>query len=433
MTRGTITFTKTFESVGSCDVLVAGGGIAGTMAAIASARAGANTVLLERYGFLGGIATGWGQICFCGDTAGQGDVFDELLGELERLAATEPYTQWDPQKILEFDHEADWRHSPVARQFDASAMRIVLAQMVVRQPNLRICLHTKIVDTVHNEGAVEAVVFHNVSGLQAIEPLIVIDCTGDAHLAASCVSCMQEWEAPVPLAGRISLIDIGRDVTPVLPDWGPEYLERVDMSMVHLSKNIDGKVTFRTNLAGHDPMDADELTEAEIRSQTDALAIACHLQEQGYATYRLDSLATEIGIRIGRRIAGQYVLTGDDARRGAQFADAVARGTCNLTTGYLDSAALAASQKALNVEVVPAYQIPYRSLVPAGGENILAAGRCISADRWALSSARMIPTAAMTGQAAGLAAARSVEQGGPVAQVDVKALQGELKSKGAVF
>ena len=76
-----ITSSKTFENVESCDVLVAGGGIAGTMAAIASAKAGANTVLLERYGFLGGIVTTWGQICFCGDTAGQGQIFYELLAE----------------------------------------------------------------------------------------------------------------------------------------------------------------------------------------------------------------------------------------------------------------------------------------------------------------------------------------------------------------
>jgi hypothetical protein len=87
----------------------------------------------------------------------------------------------------------------------------------------------------------------------------------------------------------------------------------------------------------------------------------------------------------------------------------------------------------LAVEVAPAYQIPYRSLIPQGSRNLLAAGRCMSADSWALSSARMMPTCAMMGQAAGLAAAWSAKGDGPVAAIDVSALQAELKAKGAKF
>ena len=190
---------------------------------------------------------------------------------------------------------------------------------------------------------------------------------------------------------------------------------------------------FRSSLAGYDPLDPQQLTEAELQSQTDALNITFHLQTHGYARCVLDSLGTEIGIRMGRRIIGRYALTVEDVRKGAKFPDAIARGSCNITSAYLDPQSIAPAQKTLNVEVVPEYQIPFGSLVPADGRNILAAGRCISADTPALSSARMIPASAMTGQAAGLAAAQSVHDGREVGDIDVEALQKEIRKKGAEF
>ena len=425
-------FSKKLTKTIACDVLVAGGGIAGTMAAITAARAGASTFLLERYGFLGGIATTWGQICFCGDTAKQGEVFDELLEELQKLNATEPYTPWDPRKVLEFDHAQDWHHSPVARLFDAVVMRAVLAQMVCRQKNLRLRLHSKIIDTVANDGRIEAVVFHDVEGLKAVRPSVVVDCTGDAHLVASCLTCKSGRDgdgAPIPLASRISIRDIGKKVKPIMP----AYVKPVDMGMVHLNRNDHGKVSFRNNLTGYDPLDAEQLTAVEVRSQIDSLAITYQLQNKGYPNCVLDSLSTEIGIRMGRRIIGRYVLTAEDVRKGAKFSEAIARGSCNITNAYIDPKTIGPENNPICWEIVPTYQIPFGCLIPQGSRNILTAGRCISADIVALSSARMIPTSAMTGQAAGLAAAHSVQQGKAVGDIDVNALQVKLRTKGAIF
>ena len=158
------------------------------------------------------------------------------------------------------------------------------------------------------------------------------------------------------------------------------------------------------------------------------------LQTHGYPTHKLDSVSTQLGIRIGRRIVGEYTLTVDDVRSGAQFGDAVAQGTANLTDmNLMDGSTEKQTHGELAVEVVPAYQIPYRSLVPRGSRNLLVAGRCMSADSWALSSARMMPTCAMMGQAAGIAAAWSAQGRHPVTQVDIAALQGELGAKGAEF
>jgi hypothetical protein len=158
------------------------------------------------------------------------------------------------------------------------------------------------------------------------------------------------------------------------------------------------------------------------------------LQTHGYENHRLDSISTQIGVRIGRRIVGEYTLSEDDTRRGARFKDGIARGTCNLSDrSLMDGSTDRQTHDELDVVVVPAYQIPYRSLIPRAGWNILVAGRCLSADYRALSSARMMPACAMMGQAAGAAAARSATTGRAVMDVDIPALQAELRAAGAEF
>jgi len=426
-------YQKDFSDAAYCDVLVSGGGMAGVAAAITAARTGASTMLLEQYGFLGGFIVSWGDMCFCGDTTGVGGVFDEIIREMEQLDAIAAYVPFEPEKILDFDH-ASWVPA-VARWYDANVLRIVLAQMVRREPNLQVLLHSKFVDVIHDDGRVNAVVFHNVDGPQAIKARGVIDCTGDAYVAqAAGSSCTKGHETrSIPMASRLTLRDVGRKVTPVLPDWGHEYKQRCDMRLTHLSIEKDGVAIFRNNVIGYDAVDAEELTEAELISQTDMLNIVQHMQRHGYESYVLDSLNTQIWIRFCQRIVGEYVLTKDDAKTGATFNDAIARGTCNLTTTFLDPEKIIRPQNELEVEVVPPYQIPYRCMLPRSTENVLVAGRCISADGWSLSSARQTPACAMTGQAAGLAAAQAVATNVCFRDVDIAALQRELKKLGAKF
>ena len=432
----TLDFTKRLRLLPRCDVLVAGGGIAGSMAAITAARAGAKTVLLENYGFLGGTATVWGGICFCGDTAGQGEVFDGLLEELEELGATVPYQKWDPGAVLRFDH-ADWDPRS-ARYFDAAAFQFVLQEMVLREKNLSVLLHTRMVDAVAAGEEVTAVVFHNKDGLQGASPRVAVDCTGDADLAADagfpCVKGSDSDGAPEVLSLGFSLRDTGREVTPVLPRWGVEYRDEADMPMTSVVLNQNGRAQVKSKVVGHDPVSGHGLTEAEMQSRRNVPGIVYYLQTHGYPTWALNSVAGQIGIRIGRRIVGEYTLTAEDARNGARFDDAVARGTCNLSNlNFMDPTTEKRKYGEYDVEVVPPYQIPFRSLVPRGSRNLLVAGRCLSADRLALSSARMMPTCAMMGQAAGLAAAHAAETQVPVSDMDVAALQKELRAKGAEF
>ena len=430
-------YTKRFTSAVPCDVLVVGGGIAGVTAAISAARAGAKTVLLEKLGFLGGTITTWGQVCFSGDSAGQGEVFDELMRMMLEAGATDPYVPFEAEKILEFDHADSWQPA-VARRLDSEWLRVILARMVSVEKNLDTRLHVHAADAVPRKGAVEAVLVSSAFGLEMIEPGFVIDCTGDAHVASAAgFACMEGLEKgrPVPMAMRLTLRRRPEDAAGALnlPDWAGTPTREIPSGMVHLTKNEGDRGIFRMNVTGLDPLKTDELSEAELTSQENVPRALEYLRNHGYPEYVLDSLSTSMGIRIGRRIIGNKILTVADVRKGASFGDAVARGTCNLTSSYLDPEKTARAGKNLEVEVVPPYQIPFRSLVPRDGVNLLAAGRCISADAWAVSSARMIPACAMTGQAAGLAAAQCAAAGTSVAKVDIGKLQQELRRKGAEF
>ena len=148
--------------------------------------------------------------------------------------------------------------------------------------------------------------------------------------------------------------------------------------------------------------------------------------------YKFDYISPRIGIREGRRAVGEYVLTVDDLRAGRTFDDGIALGVF-----YLDSMDPTTDkwlyQMPREERHVPPYHVPYRSLMPRGAKNLLVAGRCFSADQLALSSARVMTTASMMGQAAGIAAAWSSGAGRPVAEVGAAALRRELANRGAVL
>ena len=437
-TKRSFEFTKQIGLAPPCDVLVVGGGIAGTMAALAAARRGAQVLLLERYGFLGGtpVANAGPHYCFCGDTAGQGQLFDELLAGLEELGAVVPYEPWDPEAILRFSHD-HWDYS-VARYFDSTMYQLALQELVLREKGIRLLLHSQVVDGVMEGGQVTAVIFYNPSGLQAILPRVVVDCTGDANLAAAagfpCISGRDHDGMPLPLSLRLSLRDTGEQVEAVLPSWSEKYEQTKNMPMVSLTLDQESLADFRVKVAGYDPTCGEGITQAEVASRREVPGILHFLQTHGYPNHKLDSISTQVGVRVGRRIVGEYTLSEEDARSGAGFKDSIARGTCNLSDrSLMDGSTDRQTHDELDVVVVPAYQIPYRSLVPRGGQNILAAGRCFSADHRALSSARMMPACAMMGQAAGAAAARSASTGRAVMDVDIPALQEELRAAGAEF
>jgi FAD dependent oxidoreductase len=429
---GTYSFSRSLLELPPVDVMVAGGGMAGVSAAVAAARQGARVLLVEQHVDLGGTATTAGTAAFCGETTGQGEVFDAVVRELERLGAIAPYRPYREREARPFDHEV---------------LKFVLQEAVLGA-GVDLWLHTRVADVDCRDGRIEAVILHSKSGLQAIRPAVVIDCTGDGdvtHQAGFPTAKGREADgAQLPMALNFFLRDAGRLVqqelpaAPAAPGGGLRVYESADeLPMLSVWPQGDGKVGLKLKVIGHDATDGRSLTAAEIAARRLMWSMIHYVQRHpvgrhDLSRYKFDYVSPRIGVREGRRAVGEYVLTGADLRAGRTFEDGIALGVF-----YLDSMDPLTEKRAYQVNWeerhVPPYQVPYRSLLPKGAKNLLVAGRCLSADQLALSSARVMTTASMMGQAAGIAGAWSAAGGRPVGEVAGGALRRELTNRGAVL
>lgn len=392
--------------VGRPDVLVVGAGSAGIAAAIAAARRGADVLLVERYGFVGGLAT-FGLINLlltlddgCG-TQVIGGLCQEVVDRLtERGAARAPEPgEWGS---TDADAVARWRSwgliwgapPDVVRYsvaFDPEAFCDVAIDML-RAAGVRIRLHSWCAHTYAPEGSIEAVVLESKRGREVVQPRVVVDASGDGDVMVAAGAEFASTTIPPHLWFRMGgLADndadgVGfRTTAPgrVLVPWGP----------------LDRRV---------DPVDPDDLTAAELECRDAVRAEVARIQE-AYPHAWLDDVAKMIGITESRRLVGDYVLEKADGDR--RFADAIAR------TGHWTRR-----------EVV--FDVPYRSLTTAAVRNLLVSGRCISASRYVHQATKEIPAAMATGEAAGAAATHAPD--GDVGRVDVAALRNDLAAAGAI-
>jgi len=420
------------------DVIVAGGGPAGLGAAVAAARAGARVVLCERYGFLGGNLTvaKVGTICGLyvgGDEAGE---FDFVVGGIAREVAEALARDGAGIGPVPFKETAVFLYVPWA-------VKRLADHLVMEEETLELLLHSLVADVVVDDGALRALVLATKRGPRAVTGKVFVDCTGDADVATfagvpselgppgarqfgSMQFVMQHVDAPAAMAAVPRLGDLideygahlSRDGGAIIPTFRPgEFVGA--MTRV---RNRDGTPV--------DVTDVRQATWGELEGRRLAEEAAAFLREHvpGFADAFLDDTATALGVRETRRVVGDYVLTGDDVKRGATFDDGVARGAwpCEYhvrgrTTEY---------------EFLPAgvsYQVPFGSLRPRGVPNLLVAGRCLSADHDALASIRVMGPSLALGQAAGTAAAIAARDGVPVAEVAVDELQASLSKQGAIL
>ncbi|MBI3973395.1 MAG: FAD-dependent oxidoreductase [Chloroflexi bacterium] len=435
-------FTRTLVELPPVDVLVAGGGMAGFSAAVAAARQGARVMLVEQHADLGGTATTAGTAAFCGETTGQGEVFDAVVQELERLEAIAAYKPYREREARPFDHEV---------------LKTVLQEQALAA-GVDLWLHTRVADVDcrwdrgseggDQKGRIEGVIVDSKSGLQAIRPATVIDCTGDGdvtHLAGFSTAKGREADgAQLPMSINFFLRHAGRPVQQDLPaaPAAPGGALRVydspeELPMLSVWPQGDGKIGLKLKIVGHDATDGKSLSEAEVHARRLMWSMIHYVQRHpmgrhDLSHYKFDYISPRIGIREGHRAVGEYVLTVDDVRNGRTFEDGIALGVF-----YLDCMDPATDKRVyqINWEArhVPPYQIPYRALIPRGAKNLLVAGRCFSADQLALSSARVMTTASMMGQAAGIAAAWSAAGRRPVGEVTPASLRRELANRGAVL
>ncbi len=389
------------------DIAVIGGGIAGVSAACSAARSGAKVVLVERFAITGGNSTTAGVASFCGETAGQGEVFDEIVADLERFRAIAPYRPFPVGGSRVFDHEI---------------LAIVLQELTLRR-GIKLLLHTRFVDVRVVQSRIQECLLCGKSGLEALRAKQFIDCSGEADLTRAAnfqtIKGRPEDGLQLPMSIMFFVRHVQKSERRAqLPSgWLDPVRTKDQLPMTSLWPNGPGSTALKVKVPMFDSTETESLTAAEIRGRRRMMEVLDYYQRVEGKSWILDHCSPQIGIREGCRIVGDYVLTVDDLRAGKRFDDGVARGVY-----YLDAHKPDDEKRTYVIQTekpkrswhegleVPPYQIPLRALIVKDASNLMAAGRCFSADQLALSSARVTTSSSMMGQAAGITAALCVQK-----------------------
>jgi hypothetical protein len=408
-----VTWTRQVPVRYEADVAVIGGGMAGVSAACAAARSGAKVVLVERFAVTGGDLTSGGVANFCGQLTGQWEVFDQVLADLRAFGALDG-------------------SRPV---FHYEILAIVLQEMLLRR-GVKLLLHTRFVDCCVKEGRLTECIVAGKSGPEALRARQFIDATGEADVARAAGFEVTKGRPEDGLQLPMSMMFFVRhvepeDARPHLPEgWFQPCRSRADLPMTSIWPDGPRSNALKIKIPMFDATDTEGLTAAEIRARRRMMEVLDYYQRVEKKPWLLDHCSPIIGIREGARIVGDYVLMVDDLRAGREFDDAIARGTF-----YLDGHKPDDDKRTYILPKdqlkVPPYQIPLRSLIARDGRNLLAAGRCFSADQLALSSARVSTTCSMLGQAAGIAAAMAARRKCGVRDLDAAEVRRIVEERGA--
>lgn len=391
--------------IGTPEVLVIGGGAAGIAAAIAAARRGAETWVIEGSGRIGGLAT-FGLINLLltlDDGAGTqvvAGLCQEAVDRLGPRAVFPPVREWNSELAGDVARWRQWgliwgapesvRYSVA---FDPESF-VDVSYDLLRSSGARLRLHTWFADVAMEGDRVAAVFVESKRGREAIVPRAVVDATGDGDVFVRAGAPFESVEIPPYLWFRVGGVTGEPEAFAFrttasgrfLVAWGP-HADRVDAT------------------------DPESMTAATLACRDAARDEFARLRRDvpGFEDAWLDDYASMLGITESRRLVGDHVLAKDDAD--VRFADSVAR------TGHWTRR-----------DVV--FDVPLRSMTTEVANNLVVAGRCISTSRYVHQATKEIPAAMATGEAAGAAAARASD--GDIRAVDVDALRADLTASGAI-
>lgn len=400
---------------GSSDVVVCGGGPAGVAAAIAAARNGARTTLLELHGCLGGVWTS-GMLSWILDHKNKSGIMQELL---ERLAENNGRV-FSPGGIP-------------SNGYDIEVMKLLLEQMCL-EAGVQIQLHSRVCAAVKSrDNRMTHVIVESKSGREAFGGKVFLDCTGEGDLGAV-AGCGFDYGSPETGAGQpmsmmalitgVTADGIGglyRDVDAVPQTSIHKLRLKEEMEKAGISPSYAKPSIFRIYddlyalMSNHEyevkGFNAVDITEATMRARREINAQIDCLRASGgkWSGLRLVATAAQIGVREGRRLHGLYRVSAEDLREGREHADSACRVQFNIDIHSTDPA----RHKGIVAPPFTAkpYDIPMRALIARDVKGLMMAGRCISGDFVALSSYRVTGNAVAMGESAGRFAAACVAEG----------------------
>lgn len=431
-------------SIGFFDVIVVGSGAAGSSAAISAARAGARTLLVEKLPFLGGNSTAVLDTFYGFYTPGEtprkvvGGVGDDVVAGLRELG-----------RVVE---RPNTYGAGTGVTYLAEHLKIVW-ESLVKGAGADVMLHTFVQEVTVEDGRVTSLLMATKAGLRAAEAKVIIDASGDAdvcHFAGLSYELAGEIDPAQTLTttfrmanvdherrSRVSKGEVHRMMAEAAESGeydlprreGSDHITPVEgvtatvmTRLEHVQKLDDGTLVNAT--------DPGVLTESEIAGRRQALEYARFLVDRvpGYENASLIALSSQIGMRETRRVYGDYRVTREDVLSARQFDDQI--GLCGAP---IEDHHPGTGTKWEYLPEGKYVGIPYRSLIPRDGANVLTPGRCFSATHDAQASIRSMAQCMAMGQAAGTAAAMAAKGDGLVRKVRVPALRAALASDGAVL
>ena len=426
---------KMFEVKNTYDVIVVGGGLSGICAAVSAARGGAKTVLIERYGILGGMLTSGNVYPILGMVSA-GTIYDEMIKLLGK----------DSQKEIV---SGNGREVPV----DVERAKSVLLRFV-RENGVDVWLQTPMVEAQVENNRLTGVVIGTQEGLKILEAKVFIDTTGDGQLAALAGAPFAIGRAgdgkcqPVSMIFTIGgvhsekgIVVNGRSDGVRLPD-GTLYADVCEaanqrgelppnVTIVRLHRTCyPGERNVNASQAnGYDTLTPGGVTGAELdlNGQIDQIVTFLRKYIPGYKHCYVKTTGSTLGVRETRRIMGETTVTDEDVEQGRKYPDVVVHDAWFKIDIHNPAGGGQAEKYA---QPCMPYDIRYGSLVPLNVDGLLTAGRCISGTHRAHASYRVMGICMAMGQAAGVAAGLCVEKNCTPRELDVKDVQGKLMERG---
>ncbi len=441
--------------IAEADVVVAGGGPSGVCAAVAAARHGASTILIEKNGYFGGACTAglvnvWHSL-YSMDKSEKviGGLVDDAIGALKKRNAIKDMGNYSV--------------------VDTEAVKLVFDEFILNAGVVAL-FHTYVVGALSEEvGSIQAMLVENKSGRGAIKGKVYIDCTGDGDLAYQAGAEYEKGNKngavqPPGLCVRLGLLRPKEaevalkngKVAATLAEHPMDYNNQPYTAHFYATPSLyrnDERMFTAARIVKTDCSDAFELSRAEIdgRRQIDWFVKTLRIKVPGFENIYIMDIAAEVAPRETRRFLGDYILTEKDILSGRQFQDVIAQGAQqvdihNPTSGgvvfkYLDGSMISIDRTGKKTKAMwtadgkrkdtQYYQIPYRVLLPRNMQNLMVAGRCISATHEALGATRVMVNCMQLGQAAGIGAAIASSKNRSPREIDLSMLQEGLRTSGA--